>query len=112
MLLEAGKQAGTEAVPCSLGYCYIIAESHRQSSHVQYILDLLILLSALQPAWARNLQPRKIYGAPTNRVNLVLSPEAFFVKIITSIYHSVGLILLASTFCVYLNNQCTLKVPS
>lgn len=50
MLLEAGKQAGTEAVPCSLGYCYIIAESHRQSSHVQYILDLLILLSALQPA--------------------------------------------------------------
>lgn len=61
---------------------------------------------------ARNFQPGKIYGAPTNRVNPVLSPGAFFVKIITSIYSSVGPSLLAPTFCVYLNNQCTLKAPS
>lgn len=61
---------------------------------------------------ARNLQPRKIYGAPTNRVNPVLSPEAFFVTIITSIYSSVEPTLLASTFHVYLSNQHTLGAPS
>lgn len=102
------KQAGTEAVPRSLGYCCIIAESHRQSSHVQHILDSFVLPPTCA---ARNLQPGKIYGAPTNRVNPVLSPEAFFVKIITSIYSPVGPILLAPTFCVYLNNQHTLKAP-
>lgn len=102
--------SGAEAVLQSLGYCYIIAESHRQSSHVQYILHPLILLSALQPS-ARNLQPTKIYGAPTNRVSPVLSSEGFFIKI-TSIYRLVGPILLASTLCVYLNNQSILKAPS
>lgn len=46
------------------GYFYIIAESHRQSSHVQYILHLLILLSALQPAQPETFSQQRFMELP------------------------------------------------
>lgn len=61
---------------------------------------------------ARNIQLRKIYEALTNRVNPVISSEGSFLKIITSIHSSVGWPLLASAFCVCLNNLCTQKPPA
>lgn len=56
---------------------------------------------------ARNFHLRKIYEASANRVSPVISPEGFFLKIITSIHSSAGRSLLALAFSVCLNNQCT-----
>lgn len=56
---------------------------------------------------ARNFHLRKIYEASANRVSPVISPEGFFLKIITSTRSSGGRSLLALAFPVCLNNRHT-----
>lgn len=51
LLLEAVEsRQELEAVPAALAIVGIIAESHRQSSHVQYILIFRFFCPPLQPA--------------------------------------------------------------
>lgn len=109
LLLEAVEsRQWTEAVPCNLGYCCIIAESHRQPSHVQYrdftswLFWFFCLPSNLR---GQNFHLRKIYEASTNKVSPVISPDSFFLKIITSIHSSAGLSLLAPALRVCLNTK-------
>lgn len=54
---------------------------------------------------ARNFHLRKIYEASTNKVSPVISPDSFFLKIITSIHSSAGLSLLAPALPVCLNTK-------
>lgn len=109
VIRSSWKQAGTEAVPCSLGYCYIIAESignpHMYSTHPGSFGSFVSLnLHGQEPSATG-------YGAPLTGSTLFYHQGLLRKNNNTSIYSSVKLILLAPTFCVYLNNQCTLKAP-